>query len=46
MKAVTVRFSDREHEKLAKLSQKVERSINELVREAVRIYVEQQKASN
>ena len=46
MKAVTVRFSDQEHERLTKLSQSLERSSNELVREAVRRYFKEQESSN
>ncbi len=40
MKRVSVRFADKEHEDLVFLSKQTERSINELVREAVRKYVE------
>ncbi len=39
MKAVSIRFADTEHEDLAKLSSQVERSINDIVREAVRQYI-------
>lgn len=35
-KQVSIRFSDDEHFSLSALSQKTERSINEIVREAVR----------
>lgn len=39
MKALNIRFADQEHEELQKWSKKLERSINELVREAVREYL-------
>ena len=39
MKRFTVRLSDKEHEDLEKLSLDLERSINDMVREAVRLYV-------
>jgi len=40
MKQVSVRFADKEHEDLALLSQQLERSLNDVIREAVRQYVE------
>ncbi len=46
MKALNIRFSDREHEDLRKWSEKLERSINELVREAVRDYLSRLGTSN
>jgi predicted HicB family RNase H-like nuclease len=46
MKALNVRFSDQEHKDLQSASQQVERSINELVREAVRDYLSRLRASN
>ena len=46
MKALNIRFSDKEHEDLQKASQQSERSINELVREAVREYLLKLGASN
>lgn len=42
MKRVSVRFADKEHELLVNLSEQVERSINDLIREAVRKYMETQ----
>ena len=36
MKALNIRFSDKEHKDLQEMSQHLERSINDLVREAVR----------
>jgi predicted DNA-binding protein len=39
MKAINIRFADEEHKKLKEVSQLLERSINELVREAVRKYI-------
>ncbi|MFB2767887.1 ribbon-helix-helix protein, CopG family [Pelatocladus sp. BLCC-F211] len=44
MQKLTVRFSDKEHQDLTKLSQKTERSLNDLVREAVRQYIERETA--
>ncbi|HAZ47627.1 MAG TPA: CopG family transcriptional regulator [Cyanobacteria bacterium UBA11369] len=46
MKALNVRFSDKEHENLKETSQRLERSINDLVREAVREYLLKLGASN
>ncbi|BAY45676.1 hypothetical protein SAMD00079811_32830 [Scytonema sp. HK-05] len=46
MKALNVRFSDKEHKDLQQASQQLERSINELVREAVREYLLKLGASN
>jgi predicted HicB family RNase H-like nuclease len=46
MKALNVRFSDKEHKDLQCASQQLERSINELVREAVREYLTRLGASN
>lgn len=40
MQKLTVRFSDREHEGLTRLAQQTERSMNDLVREAVREYLD------
>ncbi len=42
MKRVSVRFADQEHEGLAALSEQTERSLNDLIREAVRQYLEKQ----
>jgi predicted DNA-binding protein len=42
MKRVSVRFADKEHEDLEKLSQELERSMNDLIREAVRQYIQNQ----
>jgi predicted transcriptional regulator len=42
MQKLTVRFSDKEYQDLSKISQKTERSFNELVREAVRQYIEKE----
>jgi predicted HicB family RNase H-like nuclease len=39
MKRVSVRFADKEHEDLALLSEEKERSLNDLIREAVRQYL-------
>jgi predicted HicB family RNase H-like nuclease len=41
MQKLTVRFSGSEHQGLVKLSKKEERSLNDLVREAVRKYLEE-----
>lgn len=46
MKALNIRFSDKEHKDLQKASQECERSINDLVREAVREYLLRMGASN
>ena len=46
MKALNVRFSDKEHKDLQCASQQLGRSINELVREAVREYLTRLGASN
>ena len=46
MKALNVRFSDKEHKDLQQASQQLERSINELVRGAVREYLLKLGASN
>ncbi|MEI2580949.1 ribbon-helix-helix protein, CopG family [Scytonema sp. PRP1] len=46
MKALNIRFSDKEHKDLQQASQELERSINELVREAVREYLLKLGASN
>lgn len=40
MKQVSVRFADSEHRGLSVLSEQLEHSINDLVREAVREYLE------
>ena len=45
MKAINIRFADEEHKKLQELSNILERSINELVREAVREHLPKLKAS-
>lgn len=45
MKALNIRFADSEHKELQMWSQKLERSINELVREAVREYLSKLGAS-
>lgn len=45
MKQVSVRFSDKEHLGLVEESANQERSINEIVREAVREYLDQKKPS-
>jgi predicted transcriptional regulator len=42
MQQRTVRFSDQEHQDLTKLSLKTERSLNDLIREAIRQYVERE----
>ncbi len=42
MQKLTVRFSDKEYQDLARLSQKTERSLNDLVRESVRQYTEKE----
>ncbi len=42
MQKLTVRFSDKEYQDLTQISQKTERSLNDLVREAVRQYVEKE----
>jgi predicted transcriptional regulator len=42
MQKLTVRFSDKEYQELTKLSQEMERSLNELVRESVRQYVQRE----
>ncbi|MCY7277365.1 MAG: ribbon-helix-helix protein, CopG family [Phormidesmis sp. CAN_BIN44] len=42
MKRVSVRFADKEHEDLANLSKQLERSLNDLIRESVRQYIENQ----
>jgi predicted HicB family RNase H-like nuclease len=46
MKALNIRFSDKEHKDLQQTSQLLERSINEIVREAVREYMTKLGASN
>jgi len=40
MKRISIRFADKEHDELSALSKEMERSINDLVREAVRQYIE------
>ncbi|WP_414581257.1 ribbon-helix-helix protein, CopG family [Scytonema sp. PCC 10023] len=45
MQKLTVRFSDKEHQDLTKLSQNTERSLNDLIREAVRQYIERETTS-
>ncbi len=45
MSRFSARFSKEEYESLAKLSKQKERSINELIREAVRQYVERETSS-
>lgn len=45
MQKLTVRFLDKEHQDLTKLSQKTERSLNDLVREAVRQYIVRETTS-
>ena len=45
MKAINIRFADEEHKRLLELSKILERSINELVREAVREHLPKLKAS-
>jgi predicted HicB family RNase H-like nuclease len=42
MKKLTVRFADSEYEDLTQRSIEVERSLNEIVREAVREYIKTQ----
>ena len=42
MKRVSVRFADKEHQDLAVLAQNEGRSINDLVREAVRLHIQNQ----
>jgi|GEM_PF-2073386 predicted HicB family RNase H-like nuclease len=42
MKKLTVRFSDSEYKSLTQQSIDVERSLNEIVREAVREYIKNQ----
>ncbi len=44
MKVINIRFADEEHKKLYEFSQLLERSINELVREAVREHLPKLKA--
>ncbi len=39
MKEINIRFADTEHEVLVEYCDQVERSINEIVREAVRHYL-------
>ena len=46
MKAMNVRFSDQEHKDLKTASKAQERSINEIVREAVRGYLTKLETSN
>ena len=46
MKALNIRFSDKEHKGLQHRSQQEERSINELVREAVRSYLSKSQRAN
>ncbi len=46
MKALNVRFSDQEHKELQNASQLLERSINDLIREAVRDHLLKLRASN
>ncbi|MBO3461415.1 ribbon-helix-helix protein, CopG family [Aetokthonos hydrillicola Thurmond2011] len=46
MKALNIRFSDKEHENLQQTSKNLERSINDIVREAVRQYLQKLEASN
>ena len=45
MKKLTVRFADGEYEGLRQLAQSKERSLNDLVREAVRKYLETETKS-
>lgn len=45
MKYLSVRLSDVEHEGLTKLGKTQERSLNALLREAVRQYLERQQES-
>jgi predicted transcriptional regulator len=45
MKKLTVRFADQEYEGLSQLAQNKERSLNDLVREAVRQYIERETKS-
>jgi predicted DNA-binding protein len=40
MKRFALRLSDKEHEELEKLAQDLERSMNDVVREAIRKYLE------
>ncbi|WP_081402976.1 ribbon-helix-helix protein, CopG family [Scytonema hofmannii] len=42
MTRFSARFSEKEYEDLVKLSKQKERSINEVIREAVRQYVERE----
>ncbi|WP_083630294.1 ribbon-helix-helix protein, CopG family [Scytonema sp. HK-05] len=42
MSRFSARFSKEEYEELVKLSKQKERSINELIREAVRQYIEKE----
>lgn len=39
MKRISVRFADKEYEDLVKLGSQLERSLNDLIREAVRQHV-------
>ncbi len=41
MMRVSLRLSDKEYEDLAKLSKMTERSLNELIRQAIRQFIEQ-----
>lgn len=43
MQRYNLRLSDKEYEALKQLSEQTERSINELIREAIRKYVEVEK---
>ncbi|WP_414587855.1 ribbon-helix-helix protein, CopG family [Scytonema sp. PCC 10023] len=42
MSRFSARFSKQEYEELVKLSKRKERSMNELIREAVRLYIEKE----
>ncbi|BAZ20856.1 hypothetical protein NIES4073_25670 [Kalymmatonema gypsitolerans NIES-4073] len=42
MQRYNLRLSDKEYEQLKKISTQTERSINDLIREAIRMYVEKE----
>ncbi|MDY6937672.1 MAG: ribbon-helix-helix protein, CopG family [Cyanobacteriota bacterium] len=46
MKATCVRFSDLEHQQLQELSKQTERSMNNIIRDAVRAYLVNSGVSN
>ncbi|MBW4585218.1 ribbon-helix-helix protein, CopG family [Aetokthonos hydrillicola Thurmond2011] len=45
MQRLSTRLSDKEYEDLVKLSQQTERSLNDLVREAIRKFIQETLAS-